>query len=163
MVAMAVSPNRNGPSIPSPLGQAPPIPVPSLKAILGILWASPNTALGLLIGGGGVLFGAKVRRVGRAIEFYGGGIQWLLHRLPDGQFILALTLGHVVLGQTDATLDISRRHEAVHIAQYERWGPFLIPAYLLGSLAMWVAGKRAYRDNPFEREAYDIDGGEHDA
>ena len=27
---------------------------------------------------------------------------------------------------------------------------------------MWLTGRRFYRDNPFEREAYDVDGGEHD-
>lgn len=26
-----------------------------------------------------------------------------------------------------------------------------------------LIGRRFYRDNPFEREAYDADGGEHDA
>jgi len=31
----------------------------------------------------------------------------LLHRFPDGQNILALTLGHTVLGKTGAALDIS--------------------------------------------------------
>ena len=98
---------------------------------------------------------------GRAIEFYGGGVKWLIQRMPQGQYILAFTLGHTVLGQTAAALDISRNHEAVHIAQYERWGPFLLPAYFLSSLWVWCAGGRFYRDNPFEREAYDIDGAEH--
>ena len=45
-------------------------------------------------------------------------------------------------------------HEMVHVRQYERWGPFFIPAYLACSLGLWLAGKDAYRDNPFEREAY---------
>lgn len=109
-----------------------------------------------------MLTGSRVRRQGRTIEFYGGGVQRLLRMLPDGQFLLAMTLGHVILGQTDAALDISRKHEAVHVTQYERWGPFLIPAYLFASLVVFLSGKRAYRDNPFEREAYDVDGGEHD-
>ncbi len=100
--------------------------------------------------------------MGRAIEFYDGGTKWFVHRLPNGQFTLALTLGHVILGQTDASLDISRKHEAVHIAQYERWGPLMLPAYLLSSCFVYLASKRFYRDNPFEREAYDVDGGGHD-
>ncbi len=65
-------------------------------------------------------------------------------------------------GQTDAALAISRKHEAVHVAQYERWGPLMLPAYLFSSCYVYFVGKRFYRDNPFEREAYDIDGGEHD-
>lgn len=133
-----------------------------LLAILRILWASPNTLLGLAIGSTGLVFGGKVRIKGRAFEFYDGGIKWFMHRLPNGQFTLALTLGHVILGQTDAALAISRKHEAVHVAQYERWGPFMIPAYFLASICVYLAGKRFYRDNPFEREAYDVDGGDHD-
>lgn len=138
---------------------------PALKQLLkiaGFIWASPYTLLGLTIGAVGLLFGGRVRVVGTAIEFYDGGIKWFVHRLPNGQFTLALTLGHVILGQTDASLDISRKHEAVHIAQYERWGPLMIPAYFLSSVFVCLAGKRFYRDNPFELEAYDVDGGEHD-
>lgn len=127
--------------------------------MLKILWASPNTLLGLALGVTGVLFGGRARIRGRAIEFYDGGVKWIVHRLPNGQFTLALTLGHTILGQTEASLDISRKHEAVHIAQYERWGPFMLPAYFLGSVFAWLSGRRFYRDNPFEREAYDADGG----
>jgi len=32
--------------------------------------------------------------------------------------------------------------------------------YLLSSLVLWIGGRRPYRDNPFEREAYDKGGGE---
>lgn len=130
-----------------------------LTRILGFIWASPYTLLGLLIGSIGLVFGGRARVAGRAIEFYDGGTKWFLHRLPNGQFILALTLGNVVLGQTDASLVISRKHEAVHIAQYERWGPFMLPAYFLSSIFVYLAGKRFYWDNPFEREAYDKDPG----
>jgi len=48
----------------------------------------------------------------------------------------------------------------VHVRQYERWGPLFGPAYLGCSLVLWLMGKRAYRDNPFEVEAYDVSGGE---
>jgi len=128
--------------------------------ILGILWASPYTLLGLLIGGVGLCTGGGARVRGRTIEFYGGGTKWFITRLPLGQFTLALTLGHTILGQSTASLDISREHEMVHVRQFERWGPFMGPAYLLSSLVLWLAGKRPYRDNPFEREAYEEDGGE---
>lgn len=127
-----------------------------------VLWASPYTMLGLFVGCTGLLFGGRARIRGRAIEFYDGGVKWMVHRLPHGQFTLAFTLGHTVFGQTDASLDISRKHEAVHVAQYELWGPFMLPAYVLASFYAWIAGRRFYRDNPFEREAYDADGGEHD-
>lgn len=118
-----------------------------------VVWASPNTLLGLVIGLTGLLFGGHVRRAGRVIEFYEGGIKWFLHRLPNGHRILAMTLGHVVLGQTDASLKISREHEAVHVKQYELWGPVMLPAYLLSSVYVWLRGRRFYLDNHFELEA----------
>jgi len=131
-----------------------------LLRILGMIWASPYTLIGLLLGGIGLCTGGRARIRGRAIEFYGGAVKWLVTRLPHGQFTLALTLGHTVLGQSDASLDISRAHETIHIRQFERWGPFMGPAYLLSSLVLWIAGRRPYRDNPFERQAYDRGGGE---
>jgi hypothetical protein len=63
-------------------------------------------------------------------------------------------LGHTILGQTGTGLDIARDHELVHVRQFERWGPLMGPAYLGCSLVLWIAGRRAYRDNPFEREAF---------
>ncbi|MGO9113589.1 MAG: hypothetical protein ACLP9L_30525, partial [Thermoguttaceae bacterium] len=102
--------------------------------ILAIIWASPYTLLGLLFGILGLCTGGHARIRGRVIEFYGGGVKWLLHRFPNGQFTLTFTLGHTVLGQTDAALDISRDHEMVHVRQFERWGPLMEPAYLGCSL-----------------------------
>ena len=122
--------------------------------ILSYFWALPWTLLGLLVGLFGLLTGGRARRRGRILEFYGGAVTWLLRRLPGGPFAMAMTLGHVVLGQTDAALDIAREHELVHVRQYERWGPLFVPAYLLASLVLWLRGRDAYRENPFERQAY---------
>ncbi len=128
--------------------------------LFAVLWASPYTLLGLLVGVVGLCSGGRARIRGRVIEFSGGGVKWLLQRFPGGQFTLALTLGHAILGQTDAALDISRDHELVHVRQFERWGPLMGPAYLGCSLVLWLMGRRPYRDNPFEREAYGQGGGE---
>ena len=122
--------------------------------LIAILWASPYTLLGLCIGTVGICTGGHARIRGRVVEFHGGAVKWFVRRLPDGQFTLALTLGHTVLGLTDAALDISRAHEMIHVRQYERWGPFMGPAYLICMLVLWIMGRRPYRDNPFEREAY---------
>ncbi|APZ93367.1 hypothetical protein [Fuerstiella marisgermanici] len=119
---------------------------------IAIIWALPYTILGLLIG----LFGLCTRgRVLRRwpLEFYGGGVEWFLSRLPS-DLVMAMTLGHVILGRTKAALDISREHELVHVRQYERWGPFLGPAYWACSLFLWLRGKDGYHDNPFEKEAW---------
>ena len=112
-----------------------------LRNIAVVLWASPYTSLGLLIGCIGLLFGSQVRKVGRAIEFYDGGVKWFIHQLPNGEFTFAMTLGHVILGQTDASLEIARKHESVHISQYEKWGPFMLPAYYFISFYIWLRGK----------------------
>jgi hypothetical protein len=68
-----------------------------------------------------------------------------------------MTLGHVIIGQDQYCLDSSRSHEHVHVRQYERWGPFMIPAYLAASLWLYWRGYDAYLDNPFEREAFGAD------
>jgi hypothetical protein len=135
-------------------------PMHVLLRLLRILWASPYTLIGLFLGGIGLCTGGHARIRGRAIEFYGGGVKWLVTRMPHGQFTLAFTLGHTILGQSDASLDIAREHETVHVRQFERWGLFMGPAYLLASLVLWIAGRQPYRDNPFERQAYDQGGGE---
>ncbi|HET7481614.1 MAG TPA: hypothetical protein VFK89_02010 [Actinomycetota bacterium] len=64
----------------------------------------------------------------------------------------AITFGHVVL----CVDRIDRRvwtHELVHVRQYERWGPFFVPAYLVASLFAVADGGHLYRDNRFEIEA----------
>ncbi len=128
--------------------------------VLGMLWASPYTVLGLLIGLIGICTGGHARIRRPVIEFYGGGVKWLLHRFPHGEYTMAFTLGHTVLGQTDAALDICREHELVHVRQFELWGPLMGPAYLGCSLALLLMGRRPYLDNPFERQAYAQGGGE---
>jgi len=117
------------------------------------LWTAPWTSVGLLVGLVGLITGGGVQRCGRVVEFYGGAVAWLLGRLPIRP--MGLTLGHVILGLSPVALDVVRRHEMVHVAQYERWGPLFVPAYLGCSLVLWIQRKDAYRDNPFEREAFE--------
>lgn len=131
-----------------------------LRRLLAILWASPYTLLGLFLGFVGLCTGGRARVRGHTIEFYGGGVKWLVQWLPGGPLTLAFTLGHTILGQTDAALDISREHELVHVRQFEQWGLLMGPAYLGCSLVLWVVGRRPYHDNPFEREAYEQGGEE---
>ncbi|MCR9201750.1 MAG: hypothetical protein NXI04_24150 [Planctomycetaceae bacterium] len=129
-----------------------------VRQLLAFLWALPYTLVGVSIGVMGLCTRGHVRRRGRVLEFYGGGTKWFVNRLPDGQFVLALTLGHTIIGQTEASLDVARKHELVHVRQYEVWGPLMGPAYLLASVWMWVAGRDPYTDNPFERQAYEAEG-----
>ena len=125
-----------------------------VKALL-VVWACPYSLLGLAIGVTGMLFGGSGRFRDGALEFYGGITAWCVRRLPTGETTAGITLGHVILGQNGADLEEVGAHERVHICQFERWGPLMGPAYLLASAWMWSLGRRAYRDNPFEVEAYD--------
>ncbi|MFO0820547.1 MAG: hypothetical protein U1A77_21550 [Pirellulales bacterium] len=125
-----------------------------LLITLAILWASPYSLAGLLIGFVGVFTGGGVQRIGRTLEFHGGFTRWFVRHLPLGAATTAITLGHTILGQTAEGLARVREHEWVHVRQFERWGFLMGPAYLLASLVVWLQGRRAYRDNPFEREAY---------
>ncbi|MBC7784308.1 MAG: hypothetical protein H7144_10760 [Burkholderiales bacterium] len=124
--------------------------------LLRYLWALPNTLLGLVPVLIVQLQGGHVRRVEGVIEVAGGVVTLLLTALPIKP--LAMTLGHVVWAIDEPALVRTREHERVHVRQYERWGPLFLPAYLLASLAMKLRGRDAYRDNPFEREAYNKAG-----
>ena len=108
----------------------------------------------------GVVSGGHARIVRGVIEAHGGIVSFLLRRctlLECGAS--ALTLGHVVLGHDARALEATREHERVHVRQVERWGPLFIPAYFAASAIAWLRGQDAYRDNPFEREAYARDTG----
>jgi hypothetical protein len=123
--------------------------------LLRTAWTLPTSAVGFLIGACCFPFGAQWRLHTGVIEISGEGIAWLLEHgtvLEGGA--LAITFGDVVLARTEAAHDLTRKHERIHVRQAHRWGPFFIPAYLGASAWLWWKGKDAYRDNPFEVEAY---------
>ena len=123
---------------------------------LAYLWALPTTAVGLLAFALASMVGrVRYQVVAGVLEVHGGLVTTFLTRgtlLAGGAS--AMTLGHVVLGRDEELLDLTRDHERVHVRQCERWGPFFLPAYLLASAVIGLRGGRAYRDNPFEREAF---------
>lgn len=119
-----------------------------------VVWASPYSLLGLVIGGLGLALGGRGRFRDGALEFYEGTTAWCVRHLPTGKLTAGITLGHVILGQTGPGLERVGEHERVHVRQFERWGPAMGPAYLLASAWMWCRGRDAYRDNPFEVQAY---------
>ncbi len=121
--------------------------------LLYILWALPWTLVGLGFGLLGLATGGGMRVRGGIVECHGGMLAWIFERLPIEP--MAMTLGHAVLGRSEIALDITRSHERIHVHQYERWGLLFVPAYLLCSLVLWMRGEDAYRQNPFEREAFE--------
>ena len=128
--------------LPAPVRSAAPPEVeciPPALAALGMLWALPNTLVGLLLGGVGLLFGARprVRRQDLACVF---------HRWPWGPGG-AMTIGNVIL-HTGDDLDVGcatyvhaaglgeepavrlALHERAHVHQYLVLGPLFLPVYL---------------------------------
>ena len=124
--------------------------------VIKIAWASPYSFLGVTLGLVGLWSGGACRRRDGVLGFSGGTLAWLLRHLPGPEGAAAITFGHTVLARDEFWLERTHAHEMVHVRQYERWGPFLGPAYLGCSLVLWLRGRDAYRENPFEREAYDI-------
>jgi hypothetical protein len=95
--------------------------------------------------------GGRARLVGGVLEVHGGIVQRLLRRGGGA----AMTLGHIILARDQECLDRSRPHERVHVRQFERWGPLLLPLYVLAGWDAWRRGLDAHLDNPFEQEAYE--------
>jgi hypothetical protein len=119
-----------------------------------VLWAAPNSLLGLLIALPACVLGARMQRCNHTLECTGGKLGLWMQRLPSRHRIAAITLGHVILAVDASVMDDLRAHERVHVRQYEYWGPFFGPAYLGESLWQALHGRDAYRANRFERAAY---------
>lgn len=122
--------------------------------LLRYLWALPNTLVGLLFAP--LTFGGtgEAQIVDGVLELHGPLIAVLLRRgVPIAGGAAAITFGHVVVGLHRHALDVTRRHERVHVQQCEVWGPAFIPAYLIASLWARLSGDDAYEDNYFERQA----------
>lgn len=124
-----------------------------VSKVLAYLWASPATALGLLFAVFALRGGHIANRDG-VLEVHGPLVRWALTHLTIVRGgVAAITFGHVVLGCDRCSLEWTRTHERVHVGQYERWGPFFLPAYLASSLWAYLRGRDFYWDNMFEREA----------
>jgi hypothetical protein len=126
-----------------------------LRRVLVYLWALPTTLVGLLLAGVVLATGGRAAWVAGVLEARGGWIRRALRRFPFARGGGAVTLGHVVLGTSRSALAATRSHERVHVAQCERWGPLFLPAYVALSLWALARGAHGYRDNRFEREAFE--------
>ena len=125
-----------------------------LPRLVRYAWALPNTLLGLGLGTIVLGVGGRVRVLRGVIEFDGGQRRRPRHERTWLLGFRAITFGHVVIAVDRYALASLRHHERVHVRQYEVWGPFFLPAYLASSAWQLLNGRRAYRDNAFEREAY---------
>ena len=113
------------------------------RRVARLAWASPGSVVGLLLA---PFFDRRF--VVRGVLVCEGA-SWprklgFRHR--------AITFGHVVLSVDELDWP-TLEHELVHVAQYERWGPLFMPAYVLASAVARLRGGHSYLDNAFEREA----------
>lgn len=121
---------------------------------LRVLWALPCSLIGLLLGAAVLLLGGSARRVGHTLEIGLAAEQRRAPRWARRLPFLAITFGHVIVGQSHEALAALRPHERVHVRQYEMLGPCFLLAYPLASLLAWLRGDCPYRGNRFEREAF---------
>ena len=125
--------------------------LPPRRSTLAYLWVAPVTQFGLLLALSVYCLGASVKRRFGVLEVAGNTRTPILRSLSSR--FEAITLGHVILGRNHGTLSRYRRHEHVHVRQYERWGPLFPVLYVLASFKALLTGKRFYWDNVFEVEA----------
>jgi hypothetical protein len=128
------------------------------KDIYGKVWASPNTVLGLTIGGVGYLYGAatgqevKVSIGNNAIQFEGMPSLMVERPFTLGNTILYSGFGDVGYGPesplyasyTNTYVGIDSKgnsvyptvgdHEAEHTYQYQNLGPFFLPTYVVNGM-----------------------------
>lgn len=121
---------------------------------LRLLWALPCSLIGLSLGALALALGGSARRVGHTLEIALAGQQRQAPRWACRLPFLAITFGHVIVGQSHEALAALRPHERVHVRQYEILGPCFLVAYPLSSLMAWLRGDCPYRGNRFEREAF---------
>ena len=121
--------------------------------LLRYLWAAPATLVGIVLMIAARTLGARIRLVDGCVEVAGGCIGPVIARLPGRCRFAAITFGHVIIGIDDETLAAARRHEQVHVRQYERLGILFFPLYVGSSLLQVLLRRDPYHDNFFEREA----------
>ena len=102
-----------------------------LPNALAKTWASPNTAVGLLLGALGLALGGTRPRIdNNAIELCGNRV--------IAPFTAAVTFGHVILyasREPDARI---RLHERQHTYQAEVLGPLYLPLHIGFQIAAFI-------------------------
>lgn len=118
-----------------------------------LAWAAPCSAVGASLALLFVALGGSARLVHGNMEVGLRLCQAQVPRWASRSSFGAITLGHVVIGQSHELLAHLRPHEQVHVRQYELYGPLFFVAYALASLWAFLRGHRPYADNVFELRA----------
>lgn len=123
------------------------------RRVVRMLWASPCSAVGIVLACILLLAGGRARWSSGALEVTyrenQAGCGKLARKLP----FRGIVFGHVILAVTREELLSIGPHERVHVQQYGRWGPLFFFAYGASSLWQLIRGRSAYWDNHFEIQA----------
>ncbi len=129
--------------------------VENVYDILGKIWTLPNTVVGLVYGTAGYIAGS-ILGTNPSVNIGHNAIQF--HNNPLMHPSSAITLGNTIsygikISQSSrgAYGDPNVRfgpHEEIHTYQYQKWGPFFGPAYVLEGIVNGWGTK-----NRFEQEA----------
>jgi len=123
------------------------------REIVRLLWASPCSAVGLVIAGIPLLAGGQAKWSSGALEVTYRESEARCGRLARKLPFRGIVFGHVILVVTRSELLSIGPHERVHVQQYERWGPLFFFAYGASSVWQLLRGRSAYWDNHFEVQA----------
>lgn len=118
-----------------------------------LLWASPCSAIGMVLATGIILAGGRARWASGALEVTYRQSLSSCGRLARMLPFRGIVFGHVILAVTNEELAIIGPHERVHVDQYERWGVLFFAAYAASSLWQWLRARDPYLDNHFEVQA----------
>jgi hypothetical protein len=121
--------------------------------VLKVIWAMPNSLIGLVLAPFALLAGGRIEVSAGALEVTYRDSEARCGRLARRLPFRAIVFGHVILAVTREELVTISAHERVHVRQYEQWGPLFLPAYLLSGAWQWLNGRDAYYDNYFEVQA----------
>ncbi len=120
------------------------------------VWPSPITAMAFIMVGIIRLSGGVCQKHGNAWEASNGAASRLLWLMNPWGNIHAITFGHVIIARDAEIAAALRVHEHTHVRQYERWGILFPILYFASSAIAMLRGGSAYRDNVFEREAFQV-------
>ena len=136
-----------------PIQSAPERLLRRLILLLGILWALPLTAVGMLLALPVIMWRGEVRLVrsarAPALLFSGPAADYLLERHPFGA-MCAMAIGHVVIAERSSLTRRILTHELAHVRQAACWGILFPVVYLAASAWALLRGQDAYWNNAFE-------------
>ena len=125
-----------------------------IAILLGVLWALPCSVVGALLGIVIVALGGSARRVDHTIEVALAVEQPHTSAWARQLRFSAITLGHVIVGQSHEAVAARRAHERVPVRQYGLFGALFFVAFPGASVWALIRGRCLYRGNHFEKQAF---------